>query len=793
MDGLVRTLMQSSLQLGSLLPVRIAAVLTLAVVAVPQVSAAEGLTGEQTYRKRCASCHGASGEGTKEHRPKPLTGNRSAAQLAKLIFKTMPKDAAGTCTGEEAEKVAAYIYDAFYSEAARERNKPPRVELSRLTVRQYQNAVADLVGSFRASANWDERRGLHGEYFRSYGFRAKNRVYEELDPIVQFDFGEGSPDFEKFEAHQFGITWEGSVLAPETGQYDFIVRTEHAVRLWVNATDRPLIDAFVIAGNDTEHRASIFLLGGRVYPLRLEFAKGKQGEVDGKKDETKPPPVKASIALEWKLPKRAAEVIPQRNLSPQKVSEVFVLETPFPADDRSTGFERGTSISKAWDTATTDAAIETASYVLSHLRELSGVAEDASDRTARLRDFCRRFAERAFRRPLSADQEQLYLERQFKDAANPEAAVKRVVLLVLKSPRFLYRETGDDSYDAASRLSFALWDSLPDNELLEAAAAGKLTTREQLARQAERMVGDRRTHAKVREFLMQWLKVEQVPEIAKDAKRFPGFDAALASDLRTSLDLFLDDVVWSEASDFRQLFLAKEIYLNGRLAKFYGVDLPSDAPLKKAKLNPDERAGVLTHPYLMATFSYTAASSPIHRGVLLTRNIIGQSLRPPPEAFTPLAEDLHPKLTTRERVMLQTKPAGCQNCHGVINPLGFTLEHFDAVGRYRERENGQPVDSSGTYETRTGDKVTFTGARDLAKFLAGSEEVHAAFTEHLFQYLVKQPIRAYGPRQLADLRESFAKHDFNMRKLAVEIAIASALIDRKAQPATGKPAIPPDG
>jgi hypothetical protein len=300
----------------------------------------------------------------------------------------------------------------------------------------------------------------------------------------------------------------------------------------------------------------------------------------------------------------------------------------------------------------------------------------------------------------------------------------------------------------------------------------------------------------MREFLLQWLKIDQTPEVAKDPKLFSGFNPALVSDLRTSLDLFLEDVVWSEDSDFRRLFLANDLYVNGRMAKFYGLDLPADAPFQKAKLNPEQRAGVLTHPYLMSVFSYTSASSPIHRGVLLTRNVLGQSLRPPPEAFTPLAEALHPKLTTRERVMLQTKPASCQTCHGVINPLGFTLEHFDAVGRYREQDSGQPVDSTGTYETRAGDPVKFADARDLAKFLASSDEVHTAFTEQLFQFLVKQPVRAYGPRQLADLREFFVSHGFNVNKLMAEIATTSALVDPRAQtPSQSAPEKPkpPDG
>ena len=148
------------------------------------------------------------------------------------------------------------------------------------------------------------------------------------------------------------------------------------------------------------------------------------------------------------------------------------------------------------------------------------------------------------------------------------------------------------------------------------------------------------------------------------------------------------------------------------------------------------------------------------RGVFLVRGVLGVTLRPPPEAFIPLPESQHPDLTTRERVALQTKPTSCQSCHGIINPLGFTLEHFDAVGRFRDQDNGKPIDATGTYLTRTGETVKFDGRRDLAEFLAGSEEVQTAFVEQLFRHLAKQPVRAYGPKELAELRESFAKNGY---------------------------------
>src|SRR5262249_39732738 len=142
-------------------------------------------------------------------------------------------------------------------------------------------------------------------------------------------------------------------------------------------------------------------------------------------------------------------------------------------------------------------------------------------------------------------------------------------------------------------------------------------------------------------------------------------------------------------------------------------------------------------------------------------------------AFAPLAAELHPELTTRERVALQTRPQQCTTCHGVINPLGYTLEPFDAIGRYRDQANAKPIDAPRAYETRTAALVPLAGARDLANFLAGSEEVQDAFVEHLFEYLVKQPVRAYGPRTLTNLRHTFAAENYNIRRLEVEIIAAS--------------------
>jgi cytochrome c553 len=749
-----------------------------AVVAVSSAMAAEESRGANVYREKCASCHGGQGEGVADEHPTPLLGDRSIRELTQYITKTMPKGSEGDCVGEEAAAVAEYIHHEFYSPLAQARNKPARIELSRLTVRQYQESVADLIGSFRWTNKWGDERGLKGTYAKSRKTWDRNdRVLERVDSVIDFDFGESSPVPEGIDPKEFAMRWEGSVLAPETGDYDFVVRTDNAVKLFVNDTNVPLVDAWVRSGKDTDFAGTIRLLGGRAYPLRIEYYKSREK--------------RASIALLWKPPHQVLGVIPARALSTQSFPSIYVVGTPFPPDDRSIGYERGTSISKEWDAAATTAAIETADYVLKDLRELAGIKRDTQDRDAKYREFCHTFAERAFRRPLNPDERQLYVDRHFEEeGVEGVVAVKRCLLLTLLSPRFLYRELGptDDGYDRAARLSFALWDSLPDRSLIEAAAKNELKSEGDLRWRADQMLGDLRTQAKLREFLRQWLKLDHLDDIAKDPSKYPEFDAATIADLRTSLELFIDDVVWRDGGNFRKLLLDESLYLNPRLMAFFGTDVPADALLppdsqfQKVSLESNVRAGVLSHPYLLAGFAYTSSTSPIHRGVFIARNVLGRSLRTPPVAVAPLAPDLHADLTTRERVELQTQADACQSCHNMINPLGFTLEHFDAVGRYRREEQGKPIDATGTYITRSGQEAKFGGVRELATFLASSDETHQAFVEQLFHYTVKQPIRAYGPEVTADLTKKFVAGGYDIRKLLVDISLVAALTPATNQP-----------
>ncbi len=748
------------------------------------------------YQQQCAACHGELGRGTATH-PTPLTGDLSVAALSRYIHATMPEGEPEACVDEEAHQVAEYIHQAFYSPAAQARINPAVVQFSRLTVRQIEQTLCDLVGSFRSQPEWPQERGLQAAYFdnRRIGkWGPKTALISRTDPEINFEFGterpEGMPQREetkdesggaKYSPLEYGIRWKGAIIAPETGDYEFVLETCNGVRMWVNHPEDegrsgytsapvPLIDGLVRAGEEVEYRETVRLIGGRAYPLRLDFIRfaEKQGYV----------------RLRWKRPGHTEEVIAQRFLLPQLFPRQFVMTTAFPPDDRSEGYERGTSVSQAWQEAMTHAALETATETVTYSLRLAGVSDDdtAEQRAEKIRQFCEQFVERAFRRPLTSEEKAYFVESRLA-GVRANAGIRRVVLLALLSPRFLYREHGLSEFDEhaiASWLSYVVWDSLPDAGLLEAARENRLQTREQLDEQVARMLQDPRAQAKLREFTRQWLQLDRFTEISKDSEVYPEFDAQMSSDLRTSLELFLEEVLQRPEASFRRLLLDEGWYVNQRLADFYGLELPEEAPaagfVKVTEPNQQApRAGILTHPLLLSRLAYGNASSPIHRGVFLSKSILGRTLKPPPEDVELEFPEVEGKLTTRELVARQTSPAVCQGCHSMINGLGFSLEHFDAVGRYRHTEHSFPIDAAGVYQDRLGKEARFRDSRELVEYLAESAECRAAVVDQLFHFMVKQPVRAFGPQRSQELEDHFLQHDLNIRELLQEIAVRSAL------------------
>jgi hypothetical protein len=346
-------------------------------------------------------------------------------------------------------------------------------------------------------------------------------------------------------------------------------------------------------------------------------------------------------------------------------------------------------------------------------------------------------------------------------------------LAILKSPRFLYPELEGqaDGHAVAAHLALTLWDSIPDQVLTDLAASGKIRQQETLERETRRMLADPRAGAKIARFFQHWLRTDHAADIGKDQGRFPGFTRDHLASLRESLEWKIDQFWKTEATDYRKLFEGDTVPLDGKLAKFYGATLPADAPMQDVQLAGQGRSGLLTHPFVMAVHAYGAETSPIHRGVFVARSLLGVALKPPPEAVAPIAPDLHPSLTTRERVILQTKPTACVACHGLINPLGFPLESFDAIGRYRAQDRGKPVDTTGAYLDKAGAKHSFAQVADMARFIRESPEARDAFVEQVFHHLAGQPVRAYGTGRPQELRRKFAEGGCSLKKLCAEIAV----------------------
>jgi hypothetical protein len=717
-----------------------------------------------------------------------LAGDRSLESLARYIDRNMPEDNPDVIGAEESQRVAAYIYDAFYSPTARARlNPPPALAVSRLTNRQFRESVADVFGSFEEPLPPGPPTGLNAVYHESDGMNKKARkIAAREDRRLEFDFGEGAPVL-GCSTQQYSIAWQGSLLAQHTGWHEFRLTTPNGARLYFNGDFRPgdgnrrddsaaqrmpaLIDAWVSSGNtDRVETVRVFLLGGRSYPIRLDYFKYMDR--------------RGAVKLEWRQPDAAWEVLGAPYLSPAPARHVTVVSTEFPADDASEGYERGTAVNKSWHEATTRAALEVANHALTRLARLSGAEDDAPDRAEKLRAFLVTVAERAFRQPLNEADRTFFVDRCFTEGLAPELAVKRSLLLILKSPRFLYPDLGrgSDDYAVATRLALDTWDSIPDAALRQAAETGQLRTLDQVRAQARRLMDDPRAKAKFREFFRVWLALDKGRDLRKDGDTYPGFDEHVLADLRRSLELFVDQVVWGERSDYRDLLQADFLLLNDRLASFYGVENPPQGDeFLPVRLDADQRAGVITHPYLLASHSYFKTTSPIHRGVYLTRQVLGRALKPPPQATVFEEEHFDPTLTMREKVATITGKESCMTCHVTINPLGFSLENFDAVGRFRTIDNQKPVNTESSFQTAEGDTITLRGPRDVAAHAATAASARRGFIRQLFHSFVKQPPAAFGPDTLDQLDATFTASGHHVRQLAAEMTALAAL--RAGEPA----------
>ena len=730
--------------------------------------------GKKIYSAQCASCHGDMGQGVEDYYDEKLQGDLAIEQLAEVISDTMPEEDPDLCVAEDADAVATYIHTAFYSPEAQRRVERPRLEMSHLTVRQHRHSIASLIASFNGENHIPEERGLEADYFAASRWKEKRRLSKEV--ATSLDFSKGVPYFRadrKYEGVKkekleneigtgFSAWWNGSVIATTTGSYEFTVHSKNGFRLFVNDLETPLIDRWVRGNDELTHEANVFLLAGKAYSLKLEMFTFKDP--------------KAEIKLEWKPPHGERSVIPERLLRRFTTPEIAAMSTSLPPDDGSRGYLRGSSVSKGWDEATTNIAMEAADWIAKRVWKLAKTRKDRSDRIEKVKKFCEIFVTRAFVKPLTDEERKFFVDQHFSEDVSATDSVRRVVLLTLKSPRFLYPsfQQRTEGLEKARRLALFFLDAVPEKELFKAGLRNRIDPKV-LDEQCWKLLYTHNAKQKLRDFFHFWLKCEEALHATKDPELYPEFDRELTEDLQVSLDLFLDEVVWGKEPDFRKIFLSRKLYINKRIADYYQLPIEeqeqgNDDEFVTCESDSVPRSGILTHPFLMSGFAYDRESSPIHRGVFVARNLLGRSLKQPAEAIPPLKEEFDPTMTMRQRVEHQTKATACQACHSVINPLGFSLEQFDAVGRFRQKEREKPVDVSSVYETTDGKSIQLSGAMDLGKYLAEDENAQKSFIHRLFQHFTNQSIYAYGDGRIDELHKSFVESGYNIQILLIEMA-----------------------
>ncbi|HVY49127.1 MAG TPA: DUF1592 domain-containing protein [Minicystis sp.] len=417
------------------------------------------------------------------------------------------------------------------------------------------------------------------------------------------------------------------------------------------------------------------------------------------------------------------------------------------------------------------------------------------DEDACARSFIASFAKRAFRRPPDAATldrlEKLY--ETGKQTYDFTTGIQLVIQAALQSPRFLYRvEFGLpdavapgvvplDDWEMASRLSYMLWNSMPDDELFAAAEAKELRTPEQIAAQAERMLDDPRAHDAVANFDAQWLGLYTLDGISKDPKVYPKYAPDLVPLFKQESLAFLDDVAFGEGGNFATMLTAPYSIMNARLAAFYGVKGgPEGDAWEKVALPPTERAGFLTQASILAAYAKPDQSSPVHRGKFVRERLLCQPLPPPPNNIVIVPPEVKPGVSTRERFTEHSASAFCSTCHHLMDPIGFGFEHYDGIGEYRTMDQGQPVDASGEIYDSVDADGPFVGAVQLAARLAGSDQVRQCYATEWFRFAYGRAETADDACSLARIQKGFADSGYKVKSLLVALTQTDAFRYRKA-------------
>lgn len=432
--------------------------------------------------------------------------------------------------------------------------------------------------------------------------------------------------------------------------------------------------------------------------------------------------------------------------------------------------------------------------------------DPASGEQACVQQFIRDFGKRAWRRPLTTE-EQTRLFTVFSNARADsnalDVSVQMVVQVLLQAPQFIYMlepssmAAGSvmplDSWQVATRLSYFLLGSLPDATLFAEAEKGALTSAEQVAAQARRLLQLPRARDRIGLFFEEWMQLRNVDRLQKDPTLFPNYTLELGPLLQKQVELFATTVILDQGGTAADLFTAPYTFMVPQLAPLYGMAPGASSDFTRVDLDPTKRAGILTHAGILASLAKANQTDPVHRGKFVRERLLCQTVPPPPVNANITPPVVAPGSTTRQRFTQHRTNPTCAACHTLMDPIGLGFEHYDALGQWRDTDQNLPIDATGEISGSDVDGP-FDGALALTQKLAQSQEVKDCLVQTWFRFAHGRTVTPADAGNLAVLNAAFAGNGYKLAELMVAVtqthAFRYSLVPDKnvsASPATGAP------
>ena len=422
----------------------------------------------------------------------------------------------------------------------------------------------------------------------------------------------------------------------------------------------------------------------------------------------------------------------------------------------------------------------------------------ATEERACAEQIINRLGAEAYRRPLQ-DHDRSGLMTFYETGAKEggfENGIRSALTAMLASPHFVFRiesqpenaRPGRDyrisDVDLASRLSFFLWGTLPDQELLDLAQRKRLSNERELEKQVRRMLADPRAEALGTRFAGQWLRLQDLDKVHPDAFWFPDYDQQLADAMVQETELFFNHIVKEDRSVL-EMFTADYTFLNERLARHYGIKDVAGAQFRMVKYPDDTRRGILGHGSILVQTSLGNRTSPVLRGKWVMEVLLGSPPPPPPPGVPDLEETAESKdgkmLTTRERMELHRSNAVCRSCHQYMDPMGLALDNFDVTGRWRYRENGMPLDTRGNLYDGT---PVSTPAELTAALMKRPIPLVRAFTENLMAYALGRRVEDFDQPTVRVIAKQAAEQDYRMSSFILAVVKSDAFQNKRVEAVT---------